>query len=78
MLAALPQRHRSTLRFIAELAGDVARHSSSNKMTMQNLAVVFGPNICRGGDASPTQALQDAGKINVLTQFLFEHEEVLR
>ncbi|MGH0118575.1 UNVERIFIED_CONTAM: hypothetical protein FKN15_050084 [Acipenser sinensis] len=43
LLGDLPQEHYSVLRYLCNFLQRVASHSQSNQMTMENLAVVFGP-----------------------------------
>ncbi|KAJ3114311.1 hypothetical protein HDU96_002276 [Phlyctochytrium bullatum] len=41
----LKNEHKATLKFLVDHLAVVAQHSEDNKMTAQNLAVVFGPPI---------------------------------
>ncbi|RXM36357.1 Protein FAM13C [Acipenser ruthenus] len=43
LLGDLPQEHYSVLRYLCNFLQRVASHSQSNQMTMENLAIVFGP-----------------------------------
>jgi hypothetical protein len=43
----MPIAHRETMRVVCEHLVKVVKQSSENRMTVQNVALVFGPNIIR-------------------------------
>ena len=45
LLQKLPRENFVVLQFLMEFLTRVAEHSEINKMTISNLAVVFGPNL---------------------------------
>ena len=47
IVARLPVEHRSTLNFLLAFLLEVSRHATENKMTTNNLAIVFGPTLMR-------------------------------
>lgn len=49
----------------------VMERADLNKMTSQNLAVVFGPNLIWSENV--TMSLSAIGPINMFTQFLLQH-----
>ena len=49
-LQKLPRENFITLKFLMNFLNTVASHSDVNKMTFQNLAVVFGPNLAWSTD----------------------------
>ena len=44
-LQELPEDNRRVLDFVVALMNDVALRADENKMTRNNLAIVFGPNL---------------------------------
>ncbi|KAI8811246.1 Rho GTPase activation protein [Cladochytrium replicatum] len=50
ILPLLPAPNRVLITHLFELLADVAAHSGVNKMTPQNLMLVWGPNLVRSGD----------------------------
>lgn len=53
MLPRLPPQHLSTLAFLMQHLARLAVNAEKNKMTIQNLAVVFAPNVVRSKDEVP-------------------------
>ncbi|XP_048040881.1 rho GTPase-activating protein 1 isoform X1 [Megalobrama amblycephala] len=75
MLMSLPEENYASLRFLIQFLAQVSAESEVNKMTNANLAVVFGPNLLWGQDASMT--LSAIGPINNFTRILLDlHQEV--
>uniref|UniRef100_A0A8C1AJ40 Rho GTPase activating protein 1 n=1 Tax=Cyprinus carpio carpio TaxID=630221 RepID=A0A8C1AJ40_CYPCA len=75
MLTSLPEENYTSLRFLIQFLAQVSAESEVNKMTNANLAVVFGPNLLWGQDASMT--LSAIGPINNFTRILLDlHQEV--
>uniref|UniRef100_A0A672SNA7 Rho GTPase-activating protein 1-like n=1 Tax=Sinocyclocheilus grahami TaxID=75366 RepID=A0A672SNA7_SINGR len=75
MLTSLPEENYASLRFLIQFLAQVSAESEVNKMTNANLAVVFGPNLLWGQDASMT--LSAIGPINNFTRILLDlHQEV--
>jgi hypothetical protein len=52
----------AVLSRIVTLLARVAVHSDENKMTLSNLAVVFGPALVRTDDSNSVQAMRDAAR----------------
>uniref|UniRef100_A0A8C1IR80 Rho-GAP domain-containing protein n=1 Tax=Cyprinus carpio TaxID=7962 RepID=A0A8C1IR80_CYPCA len=75
MLMSLPEENYASLYFLIQFLAQVSAESEVNKMTNANLAVVFGPNLLWGQDASMT--LSAIGPINNFTRILLDlHQEV--
>ncbi|XP_008113277.1 rho GTPase-activating protein 9 isoform X3 [Anolis carolinensis] len=47
LIQSLPQPNRDTLRYILEHLRKVMEHSDANRMTTQNIGIVFGPTLLR-------------------------------
>ncbi|CAI8048570.1 SLIT-ROBO Rho GTPase-activating protein 3 [Geodia barretti] len=57
----------------------VSLHSSDNKMTSANLALVFGPTLTRAPpDADPRQLHNDVPSVNMLIQLCIDHHLQVR
>eukprot|EP01129_Flabellula_baltica_P008617 TRINITY_DN3443_c0_g1_i1.p1 TRINITY_DN3443_c0_g1~~TRINITY_DN3443_c0_g1_i1.p1 ORF type:complete len:591 (+),score=119.26 TRINITY_DN3443_c0_g1_i1:46-1818(+) len=57
LLEKLPECHYCTLKYLIEYLHEVSECSHLNKMTTQNLAVVFGPTLCRPPPQKSAKAL---------------------
>jgi len=77
LLNSLPSDHRTLFLELLSLLLKVSSYSEFNKMTSQNLAIVFGPNIFRGRDESAFAAIENSQSVNELTTFLIEHAQYL-
>lgn len=51
---------------------EVADHSAENKMTISNLATLFGPTILRLPNQSPTEMLKDMQSVHLVTITLIQ------
>lgn len=47
LVSALPPPHFSTLRMIVEHLHRISLHEEENKMSVKNIAIVFGPTLVR-------------------------------
>ncbi|XP_073857709.1 rho GTPase-activating protein 22 isoform X23 [Macaca fascicularis] len=62
----LPQANYNLLRYICKFLDEVQAYSNVNKMSVQNLATVFGPNILRPQVEDPVTIMEESKK-GVLT-----------
>ncbi|XP_024858288.2 rho GTPase-activating protein 24 [Kryptolebias marmoratus] len=77
LLHELPVANFNLLDFICQFLNEVQRYSSSNKMTVQNLATVFGPNILRAKAEDPQSIMGGAALVQVLMlELIREHESL--
>ncbi|XP_013003004.2 GEM-interacting protein isoform X3 [Cavia porcellus] len=81
LLAQLPDSNYNTLRHLVAHLFRVATQFEENKMSANNLGIVFGPTLLRPPDglrapgASPVACLLDSGHQAQLVEFLIEHYE---
>nr|XP_002131601.1 rho GTPase-activating protein 22 isoform X3 [Ciona intestinalis] len=74
-LQALPQSNFELLRYICRFLDEVQQQSKKNKMDVNNLAMVFGPNIMRSKQEDPMQMMSDASYVQeVMKQFISKHK----
>ncbi|XP_053168763.1 protein FAM13A-like [Hemicordylus capensis] len=75
LLSSLPKAHSSLFHYLIRFLVKVASYSDVNHMTLENLAIVFGPTLFRipcSPSACEKQTLCNA----VLLQFLQHHKEL--
>ncbi|XP_057253973.1 rho GTPase-activating protein 36 isoform X2 [Pezoporus wallicus] len=92
LLFLLPPGHSDTLRRLLLLLAEVARHARGsrrpdgreipgNKMTVSNLATIFGPNILQkerpGEKDAAAMNYEDSAAVILVLQRLIEHHETL-
>ncbi|KAK4810225.1 hypothetical protein QYF61_012394 [Mycteria americana] len=92
LLFLLPPCHSDTLHRLLRFLGEVARHAESswgpdgqeipgNKMTVSNLATIFGPNILQkekpGEKDAGAMNFEDSAAIILVLQRLIEHYQTL-
>ncbi|XP_018318787.1 rho GTPase-activating protein 1 [Agrilus planipennis] len=71
VMEKLPEDNYKILKYIINFLSKVMERADLNKMTAQNLAVVFGPNLVWSENI--TMSLTAIGPINMFTQFLLQH-----
>ncbi|KAK1882822.1 Rho GTPase-activating protein 24 [Dissostichus eleginoides] len=77
LLHELPVVNFNLLNFICQFLYEVQSYSSSNKMSGQNLATVFGPNILRAKAEDPQSIMGGAALVQVLMlELIREHESL--
>lgn len=67
----LPDENFLLLKFLMEFLSEVMSHSSVNKMTSMNLAIVFGPNLM--WSKSQAASLDAMAQVNSFTLLLLEN-----
>ncbi|XP_010897526.1 rho GTPase-activating protein 22 isoform X3 [Esox lucius] len=74
---ALPQVNYNLLRYICRFLDEVQSHASQNKMSVQNLATVFGPNILRPKLEDPQTMMEGSSQVQHLMMVLIsEHSRL--
>ncbi|XP_047186581.1 rho GTPase-activating protein 24 isoform X2 [Scophthalmus maximus] len=77
LLHELPVANFNILNFICQFLNEVQSFSGSNKMSDQNLATVFGPNILRAKAEDPQSIMGGAALVHVLMLALIREHESL-
>ncbi|XP_054839941.1 rho GTPase-activating protein 22 [Eublepharis macularius] len=73
----LPQANYNLLKYICKFLDEVQSHSSFNKMSVQNLATVFGPNILRPPIEDPVTIMEGTSHIqHLMTVLISEHQQI--
>ncbi|XP_069467267.1 rho GTPase-activating protein 22 isoform X2 [Ambystoma mexicanum] len=71
---SLPQANYNLLKYICKFLDEVQSHSSINKMSVQNLATVFGPNILRPAMEDPVTIMEGTSQVqHLMTVLIREH-----
>ncbi|XP_026210439.1 rho GTPase-activating protein 22 isoform X2 [Anabas testudineus] len=74
---SLPQVNYNLLKYICKFLDEVQSHSSENKMSVQNLATVFGPNILRPRVEDPVSMMEGSSQVqHLMTVLISEHSHL--
>ena len=73
----LPVAHRELLRELLPFLNLVSQHSTANKMTTSNLALVFGPTLMPSPRDDMAAMLRDSTAVNNIMTALIEHSSTL-
>ncbi|XP_053504577.1 rho GTPase-activating protein 24 isoform X1 [Ictalurus furcatus] len=77
LLHELPVANFKLLKYICQFLNEVQSFSSTNKMSIQNLATVFGPNILRPKAEDPESIIGGAAVVQHLMSELIREHSVL-
>ncbi|KAL2083092.1 hypothetical protein ACEWY4_020865 [Coilia grayii] len=66
----LPQANYNLLKYICTFLDEVQSYSEENKMGVQNLATVFGPNILRSATDDPVRMMEGTSQVQQLMTVL--------
>ncbi|XP_008564855.1 PREDICTED: rho GTPase-activating protein 22 isoform X1 [Galeopterus variegatus] len=73
----LPQANYNLLRYICKFLDEVQSHSDVNKMSVQNLATVFGPNILRPQIEDPVTIMEGTSLVqHLMTVLIHKHSQL--
>ncbi|KAJ2416088.1 Rho-type gtpase-activating protein [Coemansia sp. RSA 2530] len=72
---SMPVAHGETLRYLMTHLKRVADHQQENKMTANNLSVVFAPNILHMGKNDVLQEMANMSGISRTVSFLIQHAD---
>ncbi|XP_040826456.1 rho GTPase-activating protein 22 isoform X2 [Ochotona curzoniae] len=73
----LPQANYNLLRYICRFLDEVQAHSDVNKMSVQNLATVFGPNILRPRVEDPVTIMEGTSLVqHLMTVLIRKHSQL--
>ncbi|KAG5831691.1 hypothetical protein ANANG_G00306430 [Anguilla anguilla] len=70
----LPLANHNLLKYICKFLDEVQSHSSQNKMSVQNLATVFGPNILRPKMEDPMSMMEGTSQVQHLMTVLIREQ----
>uniref|UniRef100_A0A672Q1W3 Rho GTPase activating protein 24 n=1 Tax=Sinocyclocheilus grahami TaxID=75366 RepID=A0A672Q1W3_SINGR len=73
----LPPVNYNLLKYICKFLDEVQSYSGVNKMSVQNLATVFGPNILRPKVEDPVTIMEGTVLVQQLMAILIGHHDVL-
>uniref|UniRef100_A0A1A7YDU2 Rho GTPase activating protein 22 n=1 Tax=Iconisemion striatum TaxID=60296 RepID=A0A1A7YDU2_9TELE len=74
---SLPQVNYDILKYICKFLDEVQLHSDDNKMSVQNLATVFGPNILRPRVEDPVTMMEGSSQVqHLMTVLISEHHRL--
>uniref|UniRef100_A0A673AF64 Rho GTPase activating protein 22 n=1 Tax=Sphaeramia orbicularis TaxID=375764 RepID=A0A673AF64_9TELE len=74
---SLPQVNYNLLQYICKFLDEVQSHSNENKMSVQNLATVFGPNILRPKVENPVSMMEGSSQVqHLMTVLISEHSRL--
>ncbi|KAK3528987.1 hypothetical protein QTP70_014118, partial [Hemibagrus guttatus] len=73
----LPSANYNLLKYICNFLDEVQSHSSENKMSVQNLATVFGPNILRPKMEDPVAIMEGTSLVqHLMTVLISKHDQL--
>ncbi|XP_051897305.1 rho GTPase-activating protein 22-like [Pristis pectinata] len=76
-VTGLPQANYNLLKYICRFLDEVQSYSSVNKMSVQNLATVFGPNILRPKLEDPVTIMEGTSLVqHLMTVLISEHNRL--
>ncbi|XP_023504048.2 rho GTPase-activating protein 22 isoform X3 [Equus caballus] len=74
---SLPLANYNLLRYICKFLDEVQSHSNVNKMSVQNLATVFGPNILRPQIEDPVTIMEGTSLVqHLMTVLIRKHSQL--
>ncbi|XP_051537329.1 rho GTPase-activating protein 22-like isoform X2 [Myxocyprinus asiaticus] len=77
LLHELPVANFNLLKYICQFLNDVQSYSNINKMSIQNLATVFGPNILRPKAEDPESIIGGAAVVQqLMSELIREHSSL--
>ncbi|XP_041826519.1 rho GTPase-activating protein 24 isoform X2 [Melanotaenia boesemani] len=77
LVESLPPVNYNLLKYICRFLDEVQSYSGVNKMSVQNLATVFGPNILRPKIEDPVTIMEGTVLVQQLMAVLIGHHDVL-
>ncbi|XP_053197095.1 rho GTPase-activating protein 22 [Scomber japonicus] len=76
-VSTLPLPNYNLLKYICKFLDEVQSHCSENKMSVQNLATVFGPNILRPKVEDPVTIMEGTSMVqHLMTILIREHNRL--
>ncbi|TSL75288.1 Rho GTPase-activating protein 22 [Bagarius yarrelli] len=73
----LPSANYNLLKYICKFLDEVQSHAGENKMSVQNLATVFGPNILRPKMEDPVAIMEGTSLVqHLMTLLISKHDQL--
>ncbi|XP_017339292.1 rho GTPase-activating protein 22 isoform X3 [Ictalurus punctatus] len=73
----LPSANYNLLKYICKFLDEVQSHAGENKMSVQNLATVFGPNILRPKMEDPVAIMEGTSLVqHLMTVLISKHDQL--
>ncbi|KAG1930005.1 rho GTPase-activating protein [Pimephales promelas] len=77
LVTTLPAANFNLLKYICKFLDEVQSHSNENKMGVQNLATVFGPNILRPKMEDPVTIMEGTSLVqHLMTLLISKHDRL--
>ncbi|XP_056092087.1 rho GTPase-activating protein 22 [Rhinichthys klamathensis goyatoka] len=77
LVTTLPAANYNLLKYICKFLDEVQSHSNENKMGVQNLATVFGPNILRPKMEDPVTIMEGTSLVqHLMTLLISKHDRL--
>ncbi|XP_051969244.1 rho GTPase-activating protein 22-like [Xyrauchen texanus] len=77
LVKTLPAANYNLLKYICKFLDEVQSHSNENKMGVQNLATVFGPNILRPKMEDPVTIMEGTSFVqHLMTVLISKHDHL--
>jgi hypothetical protein len=73
----LPKNNRNVLLYIMKFLNKVSQFSDKNKMTVDNLATVWAPNLLRAETETVEKIMLDSNYVNSIIRTLIEHVDTM-
>lgn len=73
LVNTLPHSHLDLLRYLVGFLQKVVEHEEQNKMTMQNLSIVFGPILMQTNSDDPKIMMEHANLVTSITGLLLNN-----
>ncbi|KAL9657955.1 hypothetical protein ABK040_012178 [Willaertia magna] len=75
LIEKLPESNRFVLYFLMKHLHAVSQHNAENKMTITNIAIVFGPTLFRSTNNNPTLLLADVSNQSYCVDLLIREAD---
>jgi len=77
LLTKIPRCHHNTLKVLCRFLYKVKSYADSNKMDLQNLAIVFSPTMIRTAGGNINQEMSDMKSMKEIIQILIDNHDTL-
>ncbi|PRP88153.1 rho GTPase-activating protein 24-like [Planoprotostelium fungivorum] len=77
LVQKLPLENQLVLKYLCGFLARVVQFSGVNKMTLSNLAIVFGPSLLRRKEHDPVRVITDNQRMNKVVELLINQQSKL-